>query len=330
MDNYKKAAAYIHVPDRLNRQVLAAARESQQPHRRRGVFRTAVCTACALALVLGSVTLRSGEDQPAAVTPGYRLGITALATDLTENNTLFFPIEDGAIRFRAAGAQSLSASRGTLYREGDIYTLSPTAGEAPESLDGTALTLSAGEETEVYLLTAENARAFVNEDGVEVLSPVLSGDEQGAVPVLCAATGDSRFLAWPVAGSNTVSLSHAYGTRNTPQGALFHSGIDIPAQRGVEITAAERGTVTQTGWDNTLGNYVTLDHGGGLTTLYGQCQEILVSRGDAVEAGDAIALLGSTGMSTGPHLHFEVRQNGAAQNPVAYFSADIRDMLHAE
>ena len=329
MYDYKEAVSHIHVPQRLNRQVLAACESVPGKAPRRAFFRAAVCTACALALVLGSVTLRSPEGQPTAVTSDYHLGITALAADLTENHTLFFPIEDGAIRFRAS-AQSLTASQGTLSQEGDIYTLSPTAGQAPESLDGTALTLSAGEQTEVYFLTAENARAFVNESGREVLAPVLSGDEQGAAPVLYAASSESRFLSWPVAGSNTVSLSNSYGTRQTPQGGVFHSGIDIPAQRGVEITAAESGTVTQVGWNDTLGFYVTLDHGGGLTTLYGQCQEILAGEGNAVEAGDVIALLGSTGMSTGPHLHFEVRENGEVQNPVAYFSADIRDTLRAK
>ena len=107
----------------------------------------------------------------------------------------------------------------------------------------------------------------------------------------------------------------------------FHSGIDIPAEQETPITAAASGTVTETGFDAERGNYLVLDHGDGLTTLYGQCQEVLTEVGDAVEAGETVALVGTTGKATGPHLHFEVRQDGEAQNPVAYFDAAIRDTL---
>ena len=83
----------------------------------------------------------------------------------------------------------------------------------------------------------------------------------------------------------------------------------------------------EAGFDAALGNYVTLDHGDGLTTLYAHCQELLVRAGEFVEAGDSIARMGATGMATGPHLHFEVRQDGEAQNPVAYFEREIRETL---
>ena len=95
----------------------------------------------------------------------------------------------------------------------------------------------------------------------------------------------------------------------------------------MSITAAAAGTVLETGFDTVRGNYLLLDHGNGITTLYGQCRQVFVETGDTVEAGEEIALLGSTGMSTGPHLHFEVRQDGEAQNPVAYFDSAIRDNL---
>ena len=85
--------------------------------------------------------------------------------------------------------------------------------------------------------------------------------------------------------------------------------------------------MTETGFDPERGNYLLIDHGNGLTTLYAACKEVDVSKGDAVKAGDEIAALGSTGASTGPHLHFEVRQDGEAQNPTAYFNADVRAQL---
>ena len=107
-------------------------------------------------------------------------------------------------------------------------------------------------------------------------------------------------------------------------------GIDIPADQGAVILAAADGTVAETGFDPAGGNYLVLDHGDGLTTLYAHCRNVDVKTGDTVKAGGMVAAVGSTGMSTGPHLHFEVRQDGEAQNPVAYFDSDLRDTLRAE
>ena len=93
---------------------------------------------------------------------------------------------------------------------------------------------------------------------------------------------------------------------------------------GVVLIASYR---DGTGFDALRGNYLILDHGEGLTTLYGHCWEVLAAAGDSVTEGQTIAAVGSTGMSTGPHLHFEVRQDGEARNPIAFFDAAIRDTL---
>ena len=99
-------------------------------------------------------------------------------------------------------------------------------------------------------------------------------------------------------------------------------------QSGVQsVLAAAGGTVVEFGYDVERGNYLVLDHGDGLTTLYGQCRDFTVEEGDTVRAGEMIGAVGSTGMSTGPHLHFEVRQDDEPQNPVAYFDSDVRDTL---
>ncbi len=98
----------------------------------------------------------------------------------------------------------------------------------------------------------------------------------------------------------------------------FHSGIDFGADYGTTINAADSGTVIFAGWYGGYGNAVIIDHGGGITTLYGHISEIYVSEGQAVQRGQAIAAVGSTGLSTGPHLHFEVRQNGDPVDPAAY------------
>ena len=86
-------------------------------------------------------------------------------------------------------------------------------------------------------------------------------------------------------------------------------------------------STAEVGFNAERGNYLVLDHGNGLETMYAQCQSVEAEEGNTVKAGQTIAALGSTGMSTGPHLHFEVRQNGESQNPVAYFDSDIRNTL---
>ena len=93
------------------------------------------------------------------------------------------------------------------------------------------------------------------------------------------------------------------------------------------VLAAADGTVTETGFDTERGNYLMIDHGDGLTTLYAACSKVDVNEGDPVKAGTPIAAIGSTGRSTGPHLHFEVRQDGVPQNHTVYFDADVRSTL---
>ena len=98
----------------------------------------------------------------------------------------------------------------------------------------------------------------------------------------------------------------------------FHTGIDFGADYGTTIYAADNGTVIFSGWYGGYGNAVIIDHGNGITTLYGHSSELLVAEGQAVKRGEAIATVGSTGLSTGPHLHFEVRQNGEPIDPMGF------------
>lgn len=98
----------------------------------------------------------------------------------------------------------------------------------------------------------------------------------------------------------------------------FHAGIDFGADYGSPIMAADRGVVIFAGWYGGYGNSVILDHGNGITTMYAHAQELYVSEGQTVERGKAIAATGSTGLSTGPHLHFEVRKDGEPVDPAGY------------
>ena len=127
-------------------------------------------------------------------------------------------------------------------------------------------------------------------------------------------------MLWPVAKEGTV-ITSPFGTRNHPiQGVLkLHSGIDIGgAGYGAKVVAAEDGVVSFAGTLGGYGNCVIVNHGGGISTLYGHGQTLLTTVGTNVKKGDIIMEVGSTGNSTGPHLHFEVRVNNIAVNPATY------------
>lgn len=109
-------------------------------------------------------------------------------------------------------------------------------------------------------------------------------------------------------------LTSNFGTR----WGRLHSGIDIGADEGEEIRAAKSGRVIFSGTADGYGNYIKIDHGGGLETAYGHCSVLTVNMGDEVEMGQTIAYVGSTGNSTGPHLHFEVKIDGEFKNPLDY------------
>ena len=125
-------------------------------------------------------------------------------------------------------------------------------------------------------------------------------------------------MGWPAPGY--YSISSPYGMRLHPILGVYrmHTGIDIAAPSGVNIVAANDGTVALATYDSGYGNYILINHGGGYSTLYAHSSQLLVSAGQAVTRGQTIAKVGSTGMSTGAHLHFEVRINGSTTDPVPY------------
>lgn len=132
-----------------------------------------------------------------------------------------------------------------------------------------------------------------------------------------ASYGGGTFC-WPAPAYTRISDDYGWRTHPTLGVQQFHNGVDMAAPSGSAILAAADGEVVAAAYNATMGNYVMIDHGGGLFTIYMHASALFVSSGNIVSAGDEIAAVGSTGRSTGPHLHFGVRLNGSYVSPWNY------------
>lgn len=126
-------------------------------------------------------------------------------------------------------------------------------------------------------------------------------------------------FTWPVPGCTKITDTFGPRTHPVTKKASNHTGIDIGAPYGTKIVAANAGNVIISGYNYAYGNYVVIDHGGGYSTLYGHMSKIAAKKGVAVNKGAVIGYVGSTGLSTGNHCHFEIRKNGVAENPMNHF-----------
>lgn len=131
-----------------------------------------------------------------------------------------------------------------------------------------------------------------------------------------AYTGGS--MVWPVPSTTLVTSPYGYRFHPVLKYNRLHAGMDIGARTGASVVAANSGTVIKAEYNSSYGNHVVIDHGGGICTLYAHASRLLVSRGQTVKAGQEIMKAGSTGIVSGPHLHFEVLVNGKTTNPAAY------------
>lgn len=168
-----------------------------------------------------------------------------------------------------------------------------------------------------YTLTTGNSAERVRdaEKALDCLQTILSQVEAAA------SARSVTYMAVPSrAPTDTSELGSAFGNRVDPiNGRIaFHSGLDFPADIGSPIYAAGGGRVRFAGWHNELGNVVEVDHGNGLMTRYAHASRLLVKSGDVVTPRQQIAAVGSTGRSTGPHLHFEVLHQGRYVDPQHY------------
>lgn len=184
------------------------------------------------------------------------------------------------------------------------------------------------------ILRYQNARVLDLKNEVDRLR-TLEAKMLAIMGIDTLAAARLRFeAAWPEVGSSTYSTQRAEefiwpvrgsisrGYQPGEEGKPPHMGLDITGQAGTPVRAALRGTVSFAGEDSVYGKLLILDHGAGLTTLYGHNSKLLVKKGDLVEGGQVIARLGSTGRSSAPHLHFEVREGDNAVDPHKYLKKE--------
>lgn len=165
--------------------------------------------------------------------------------------------------------------------------------------------------------------ARVTYEGATELERVIESQEMITEPVTeIQARGTKERPSWAPTGTfrwpTNGSITSPYGYRTIFGSRSFHGGIDIANSKGTNIYAADGGIVKHAGWMGTYGYLIIIDHTNGYTTYYAHCSKLLVSVGDKVHKGEHIAEMGSTGRSTGSHLHFEVRYKGERKNPMNY------------
>jgi murein DD-endopeptidase MepM/ murein hydrolase activator NlpD len=145
----------------------------------------------------------------------------------------------------------------------------------------------------------------------EMAAGILPSENSVAEPARPPPVGETgAVFLWPVTGS----VNSGFG----PRGSSFHDGLDIAAPEGTPIRAIEHGEVIYSEWLRGYGNTVIIRHGGGIVSVYAHNQSNLVREGQRVARGEIIGRVGSTGRVTGPHLHFEIRKNNLAQDPMRY------------
>jgi murein DD-endopeptidase MepM/ murein hydrolase activator NlpD len=174
----------------------------------------------------------------------------------------------------------------------------------------TALTGTRADRREHLASVQQQKEEFIREaDALAAVSAALASriqTSQSSSTVVRSSSG----LIWPVSGP----ITSGYGSR----WGRLHAGIDIAVPTGTPVVAAASGQVIVAGWMGGYGNLVVIDHGGGLATAYAHNSSVAVGSGSSVSQGQTIAYAGSTGNSTGPHVHFEVRVNGSAVDPLGY------------
>ena len=197
-----------------------------------------------------------------------------------------------------------------IEKKGDQNSFFGIGGSMPEDLD-----------TKLALTEKHNDLLREMHDQSGQLNLALSNQKQGFESLLNSLEErDNLLAATPSIRPTNGWVTSKFGYRKSPYAGLreFHRGLDIANREGTSVKAAADGIIKFCGLKGFLGKALVIDHGHGMATRYGHLQKILKRRGDAVKRGDIIGYLGSTGRSTGPHLHYEVFLNGIPVNPEKY------------
>lgn len=183
-----------------------------------------------------------------------------------------------------------------------------------------SITISEKYETELReLSTIEEAVAklYVEPKKVNVAKTNNKKTSSGTVNTAMKISSNKVSLGVPLIKPVSGIISSRFGARSSIRSSA-HTGLDIATSTGTPVAAAASGTVTFSGWKGSYGKLIVVTHSNGLQTYYGHCNALYASVGQSVSQGQTIAAVGSTGNSTGPHLHFEIRVNGVAYNPQNY------------
>jgi murein DD-endopeptidase MepM/ murein hydrolase activator NlpD len=205
-----------------------------------------------------------------------------------------------AVRVEAAAESATSEQRGLVTR----MVASRNALSAAEQEKRSTLASITENRSEV-LAEIEDLEA----QSAALAARIRAAQQQSSSSATPVVSGSGQ-LSWPVSGPVTSGFGSRWGR--------MHEGIDIAVGEGTPVHAAASGTVIYAGWMEGYGNLVVIDHGNGLSTAYGHNSSLASSMGQSVAAGEVIAYSGSTGHSTGPHVHFEVRLNGSPVDPLGY------------
>lgn len=232
-------------------------------------------------------------------------------TKETSEQEIFSKIEEMAVRTYKMYAITLNNEVATYVnsREEAEETINKMKEENEKELEEINIAMQ-----EVYTQNIEETKNTVEiASAIETAKLELTKKVEEQEKIKSSTLDGVYFAVKPVTGIITSRFGANESIRDHT-----HMGMDIAAPNGTDIKAAADGTVTYAGWMGGYGNLIIISHGNGIQTYYGHCSKLYVSNGKEVKAGDVIAAVGSTGNSTGNHLHFEIRKNGSQINPQKY------------
>lgn len=205
-----------------------------------------------------------------------------------------------AARVEAAVSSATAEQRGIVTR---LVTSRDALVAARREKSATLASIESDRESTLAEIDA------LEQQSAALAARIREAQQRASTPATVAPSG-SGMLGWPVSGPVTSSYGARWGR--------MHEGIDIAVGEGTPVHAAAAGTVIYAGWMGGYGNLVVVDHGNGLSTAYAHNSSLAVAVGQSVAAGEVVSYSGNTGNSTGPHVHFEVRMNGSAVDPLGY------------